>query len=163
MKLFLNMSFKGRKMYIYKDLDKFKLGNKYGKKWERCVEAIENIENIRENIYYSIGDSLVYMLKTKKFQNEDKFLGTRRYLDLHYYLEGDGELEIAPKETLELIEKYQDETDREYFIGKGEKHLIKKGNLVLLDENNGFKFHDNKDVKKVVIKVTIEDNYFMNK
>jgi len=149
-------------MFIYKDLNEFKMDNKYGKKWERCVEAIENIKNIKENIYYSIGDSLVYMLKTKNTK-EEKFLGTRRYLDLHYYIEGDGELEIAPKKSLTLIERYSDETDREYFTGKGEKYSIKPGNLVLLDENMGFKFSDNEDVKKVVIKVTIEDNYFLNK
>jgi evolved beta-galactosidase subunit beta len=149
-------------MFIYKDLNEFKMNNKYGKKWERCVEAIENIKNIKENIYYSIGDSLVYMLKTKNTK-EEKFLGTRRYLDLHYYIEGDGELEIAPKKSLTLIERYSDETDREYFAGKGEKYSIKPGNLVLLDENMGFKFSDNEDVKKVVIKVTIEDNYFLNK
>ena len=150
-------------MFIYKNLNEFKLGNKYGKKWERCIEAIENIQNIKENIYYSIGDSLVYILKTNFLKEDDNFLGTRRYLDLHYYLEGEGELEIAPKSSLQLVEKYSDETDREYFIGSGEIHRIETGNLVLLDENSGFRFHDNKSVKKVVIKVTIEDNYFLNK
>ena len=72
--------------------DEFKSIFRTGKKWIRCAEAINNIPNIQENVYYSIGDSLAYMITESKA--EDKFCGHRRYMDIFYYLEGGEEIEI---------------------------------------------------------------------
>ncbi len=49
-------------MYILDSLQQFQTVYRDGKKWNRCIEAIENIGNIKANVMYSIGDSLVYML-----------------------------------------------------------------------------------------------------
>ena len=150
-------------MIIFNSLNEFKLANSDSKKWQRCIEAIENIDSIKENIYYSLGDSLIYMLKTNFIKDRDTFTGHRRYLDLHYYLDGDEVIEVAPKENLKVMKEYSDETDREFFTGEGNKYKLKKGQLVLLDEMDGFKFLGGKQLKKVVLKVSVENSYFLNK
>lgn len=150
-------------MLILNSFDEFKSIFRSGKKWIRCKEAIENIENIKEDTYYSIGDSLVYMLKTK-IKNDEVYLeGHRRYMDIHYYLDGEEKIEISKKKDLELKVPYSDETDTEYFIGKGRSINLKKDNFIIIENDEAFKFKDSKNVKKVVLKVTVEDNYFLNK
>lgn len=139
--------------------DEFKSIFRTGKKWIRCAEAINNIPNIQENVYYSIGDSLAYMITESKA--EDKFCGHRRYMDIFYYLEGGEEIEIAPKLELELVEKYSDETDREFFTGNGKKLDMKQGEMIIVEINEAVKCSGN--AKKVIIRVTVEDNYFLNK
>ncbi|RGM96387.1 Evolved beta-galactosidase subunit beta [Fusobacterium necrogenes] len=139
--------------------DEFKSIFRTGKKWIRCAEAINNIPNIQENVYYSIGDSLAYMITESKA--EDKFCGHRRYMDIFYYLEGGEEIEIAPKSELELVEKYSDETDREFFTGNGKKLDMKQGEMIIVEINEAVKCSGN--AKKVIIRVTVEDNYFLNK
>lgn len=139
--------------------DEFKSIFRTGKKWIRCVEAINNIPNIQENVYYSIGDSLAYMITESKV--EDKFCGHRRYMDIFYYLEGEEEIEIAPKSELELVEKYSDETDREFFNGLGMKQKMKKGEMIIIEINEAVKCSGG--AKKLIIRVTVEDNYFLNK
>ncbi|MGL5191090.1 MAG: beta-galactosidase subunit beta [Cetobacterium sp.] len=150
-------------MLILNSFDQFKEIFRSGKKWIRCKEAIENIENIKENRYYSIGDSLVYMFKTENNIDGLDFEGHRRYMDIHYYLEGSESLELAKKKNLQAKERYSDETDTEYFSGSGEFVNLKSGNLIIIENDEAFKFKDAKNVKKVVLKVTIEDNYFLNK
>lgn len=139
--------------------DEFKSIFRTGKKWIRCAEAINNIPNIQENVYYSIGDSLAYMITESKV--EDKFCGHRRYMDIFYYLEGEEEIEIAPKSELELVEKYSDETDREFFNGLGMKQKMKKGEMIIIEINEAVKCSGG--AKKLIIRVTVEDNYFLNK
>ena len=139
--------------------DEFKSIFRTGKKWIRCAEAINNIPNIQENLFYSIGDSLAYMITDSK--KEEKFCGHRRYMDIFYYLEGGEEVEIAPKKNLDLVEKYSDETDREFFNGFGEKYEIKQGEMVIVEINEAVKCSGG--AKKLVIRVTVEDNYFLNK
>ena len=139
--------------------DEFKSIFRTGKKWIRCAEAINNIPNIKENVYYSIGDSLAYMITDSKV--EEKFCGHRRYMDIFYYLEGKEEIEIAPKSELELVEKYSDETDREFLIGRGKKIEMKQGEIIIAEINEAVKCFGG--AKKLIIRVTVEDNYFLNK
>ena len=117
-------------MVVLKSFEEFKSIFRTGKKWIRCAEAINNLPNIKENIYYSIGDSLVYMITDSK--EEKEFCGHRRYMDIFYYLEGGETLEVSPKSELEVTQKYSDETDREYFTGTGKKYEIKEGEMVII-------------------------------
>ena len=75
-------------MIILNTLEDFKQIYRAGKKWQRCIEAINNLENIKPNIFYSIGDSLVYRLVEGPINNMDLFEGNRRYFDVHYYHAG---------------------------------------------------------------------------
>lgn len=150
-------------MLILNSFDEFKNIFRSGKKWIRCKEAIENIPNIKENRYHSIGDSLVYMFKTENHRDDQDLKGHRRYMDIHYYMEGKENLEIAKKRELDTKIKYSDENDTEYFHGDGEIINLTSGNLVIIENDEAFRFKGAENLKKVILKVTIEDNYFLNK
>lgn len=150
-------------MIILKDLAQFKSLYRNGRKWNRCIEAIENIDNIKDNVYHSIGDSLVYMVDNGQIKNSEHFIGNRRYFDVHYYLEGEQNIELADKENLTVVTPYNDDTDREFFTGQGQVKHIKKGQVVIFENHKAYRLSNNSSVRKVLLRVTIEDGYFLNK
>ena len=97
-------------MRIIDNLEQFRQIYASGKKWQRCVEAIENIDNIQPGVAHSIGDSLTYRVENDS-ATDALFTGHRRYFEVHYYLQGQQKIEYAPKETLQVVEYYRDETD----------------------------------------------------
>lgn len=149
-------------MIVLDNLEQFKVVYRDGRKWNRCVEAIENIANIKDGVMYSIGDSLVYMIEDGTKQT-DLFEGNRRYFDVHYYLEGRETAEFADKSDLRLEQAYRDETDREFLSGQGETRELCEGQVAIFDNDKAYRFHGDNRVRKVVLKVTIEDGYFLNK
>lgn len=151
-------------MIILDNLEQFKVVYRDGKKWNRCIEAINNLHNIQPNVMHSIGDSLVYMVQEKsQDHNQPAFIGQRRYFDIHYYLEGGETIEWAEKTTLNLTQPYQDETDRELFIGHGQRCELSQGQIAIFENTNAYRCIASHPCKKVVLKVTIEDGYFLNK
>ncbi len=149
-------------MIVLDNLEQFKVVYRDGRKWNRCVEAIENIANIKDGVMYSIGDSLVYMIEDGTKQT-DLFEGNRRYFDVHYYLEGRETVEFTDKSDLRLEQAYRDETDREFLSGQGETRELCEGQVAIFDNDKAYRFHGDNRVRKVVLKVTIEDGYFLNK
>lgn len=149
-------------MIVLDNIEQFKVVYRDGRKWNRCVEAIENIANIKDGVMYSIGDSLVYMIEDGTKQT-DLFEGNRRYFDVHYYLEGRETVEFADKSDLRLEQAYRDETDREFLSGQGETRELCEGQVAIFDNDKAYRFHGDNRVRKVVLKVTIEDGYFLNK
>ena len=149
-------------MIVLDNLEQFKVVYRDGRKWNRCVEAIENIANIKDGVMYSIGDSLVYMIEDGTKQT-DLFEGNRRYFDVHYYLEGRETVEFADKSDLRLEQAYRDETDREFLSGQGETRELCEGQVAIFDNDKAYRFCGDNRVRKVVLKVTIEDGYFLNK
>ena len=149
-------------MIVLDNLEQFKVVYRDGRKWNRCVEAIENIANIKDGVMYSIGDSLVYMIEDGTKQT-DLFEGNRLYFDVHYYLEGRETVEFADKSDLRLEQAYRDETDREFLSGQGETRELYEGQVAIFDNDKAYRFHGDNRVRKVVLKVTIEDGYFLNK
>lgn len=150
-------------MIIIDSLSEFQRVYRAGKKWQRCMEAINNIENIYPGVFHSIGDSLVYRLASGTELQQSKFEGNRRYFDVHYYLEGEEEIEFAEKSALNCVTLYEDETDREYFDGQGEKIIAKKGNVIIFENHEAHRFKPEKNVRKIILKVTVEESYFLNK
>ncbi len=65
-------------MRIIDNLEQFRQIYASGKKWQRCVEAIENIDNIQPGVAHSIGDSLTYRVETDS-ATDALFTGHRRY------------------------------------------------------------------------------------
>ena len=149
-------------MIVLDNLEQFKVVYRDGRKWNRCVEAVENIANIKDGVMYSIGDSLVYMIEDGTKQTE-LFEGNRRYFDVHYYLEGRETVEFADKKNLQPEQAYQDETDREFLSGQGDTCELCEGQVAIFDNDKAYRFHGDNRVRKVVLKVTIEDGYFLNK
>lgn len=76
------------------------------------------------------------------------FTGHRRYFEVHYYLQGQQKIEYAPKETLQVVEYYRDETDREYLKGCGETVEVHEGQIVICDIHEAYRFICNNAVKK---------------
>lgn len=150
-------------MYVLDNLQQFKTVYRDGRKWNRCIEAIENIENINENVMYSIGDSLVYMLATGDIAKCEDFVGHRRYFDIHYYLQGEETIEFNNKKLLTTTEPYSDETDSEYLQGNGSLVTLKAGQIAVFDNSKAYRFIEWSGVQKVVLKVTVEEGYFLNK
>ncbi|TPG57001.1 beta-galactosidase subunit beta [Ewingella americana] len=150
-------------MIILDALSEFQRLYRTGKKWQRCMEAINNLEKLRPGVFHSIGDSLVYRLASGAEPQRAEFEGHRRYFDVHYYLEGREEIEFAAKSRLNSVAPYLDETDREWFTGGGEKITASKGNVILFENHEASRFRPEKNVKKVILKVTIEESYFLNK
>ncbi|MDA6190416.1 YhcH/YjgK/YiaL family protein, partial [Escherichia coli] len=70
-------------MRIIDNLEQFRQIYASGKKWQRCVEAIENIDNIQPGVAHSIGDSLTYRVETDS-ATDALFTGHRRYFEVHY-------------------------------------------------------------------------------
>ncbi|MBW7983572.1 beta-galactosidase subunit beta [Enterobacillus tribolii] len=149
-------------MRILDSLEQFKQVYHAGRKWRRCVEAIENIGNIRPGVAHSVGDSLAYRLETRAV-TDACFVGHRRYFEVHYYLQGTQEIEFAPKAWLRPAESYRDETDREYLEGAGEIVRVHAGQIVICDNAEAYRFISDGDVKKVILLVTTEEGYFHNK
>ena len=140
-------------MRIIDNLEQFRQIYASGKKWQRCVEAIENIDNIQPGVAHSIGDSLTYRVETDS-ATDALFTGHRRYFEVHYYLQGQQKIEYAPKETLQVVEYYRDETDREYLKGCGETVEVHEGQIVICDIHEAF----SKSPSKMVISIT-NNNY----
>lgn len=86
-------------MILFTDLTDFQRFFRQGKKWQRCIEAINNLPSIHPDVTYSVGDSLIYRLQTKAEPQPD-FLGKRRYFQVHYWLEGEESVEYAAKSAL---------------------------------------------------------------
>ncbi|PHZ60027.1 beta-galactosidase subunit beta [Photobacterium leiognathi] len=147
-------------MIVLDSLAQFKLVYRNGRKWNRCVEAIENIENIQEGVMHC--DSLVYMVQNGVTPTNGMFTGNRRYFDVHYYLEGSEQVEVAEKAQLTTEVAYQDETDRETLVGSGEVIALSEGQMIF-ENDKAYRFLGENPVRKVVLKVTIEDGYFLNK
>ncbi|MCW8344787.1 beta-galactosidase subunit beta [Vibrio sp. ZSDZ65] len=150
-------------MIVLDNLTQFKSVYRDGRKWNRCVEAIENIDSIKDGVMHSIGDSLVYMIVDGIPKAQAALQGHRRYLDVHYYLQGTETIEFASKSALTPHQPYSDETDREYLLGQGDKRDVHEGQVVIFDNNEAYRFIGSTQVRKVIIRVTIEDGYFLNK
>ena len=150
-------------MIILASLDQFKSLYRDGRKWNRCVEAIENIGNIQPNVFHSVGDSLAYRLQHGPSNVNEQFVGHRRYFDVHYYLAGSETIECADKDTLTQVHPYSDETDREYFEGTAQAHRIEAGQMVIFENHQAHRFSAADNLEKVVLRITIEDGYFLNK
>ena len=68
-------------MRIIDNLEQFQQRYASGRKWQRCVEAIENIDNIQPGVAHSIGDSLSYRVETDS-ATDALFTGHRRYFEI---------------------------------------------------------------------------------
>ncbi|BBS38201.1 beta-galactosidase subunit beta [Enterobacter cloacae complex sp. 2024EL-00215] len=149
-------------MIVLDSLEQFQQLYRTGRKWQRCVEAINNIDNIQPGVAHSIGDSLAYRV-TGDASTDALFVGHRRYFEVHYYLQGMQKIEFAAKETLQLVACYRDETDREYLKGVGHTEQVREGQIVICENHEAYRFISDTPAKKVVLNVTIEDGYFHNK
>ncbi|SYX25677.1 Evolved beta-galactosidase subunit beta [Citrobacter freundii] len=65
-------------MRIIDNLEQFQQRYASGRKWQRCVEAIENIDNIQPGVAHSIGDSLSYRVETDSALRDPLIISPKR-------------------------------------------------------------------------------------
>lgn len=151
-------------MITLDNLTLFKNIYREGKKWGRCVEAIDNLPNLKPGICHSIGDSLTYRLQEGASPATSLFEGQRRYFDIHYYLEGEETVEWAEKRGLQTESAYDDTRDREWLAGEvRDRQRVGKGQVVIFENHEAYRFAGDSQVRKLIIKVTVEGGYFKNK
>lgn len=61
-------------MIVLDSLEQFQQLYRAGRKWQRCVEAINNIDHIQPGVAHSIGDSLAYRV-TRDASTDALFVG----------------------------------------------------------------------------------------
>jgi evolved beta-galactosidase subunit beta len=83
-------------MIVLDSLEQFQQLYRAGRKWQRCVEAINNIDNIPAGVAHSIGDSLAYRV-TRDTTTDALFVRHRRYFEVHYYLQGSKRLSMPQR------------------------------------------------------------------
>lgn len=146
-------------MLIYKNVDELKNRINKNKKGQRILEAIFQNEKIYKNVFYNIGDSLVFM-KTDINLELDYFVSHKVYLDILYIDEGTIEIEYSNKNNLKKINEYSQEEDETRHIGKGEKIVLDKGNIVVFNIEDAYKVTKDESLRKTIIKFTKENEIF---
>lgn len=151
-------------MIILNSLEEFRQRYHSAKKWRRCLEAIANLQALKPCVGHSIGDSLVYRLVDGPAAAATCFTGNRRYVEIHYYLDGGETVDFAPKSALTALSPYSDETDRETFAGDGTlRHSASAGQLLIFDNDYAYRPLGAGHLRKLVLMVTIEGATFHNK
>ncbi len=83
----------------------------------------------------------------------------RKYIDIHYLLEGSENIEITNVETLTITKDYDEQTDALLGTAKGKPYLLEKGQFMVVFPEEahlpGIKVNDCAEVKKAVVKVPV--------
>lgn len=144
-------------MYIFNNVEEFRNNFFFNENYKPVLESIDNIHKINMDIYQSISDKLVFRrTKNNIIYDEKEFEGHKRYFDIQYILDGETYIEIANKKDLIIVTDYDDIKDIEFYKGKGNVYTLKKGNIIIISNDEAFRFL-NKEVEKLIIKFTIEN------
>ncbi|GAA4279511.1 YhcH/YjgK/YiaL family protein [Aquimarina mytili] len=108
------------------------------------------------------GNKVFALLLNYETQNEfkDKWEAHRKYLDIHYIIEGNERIAVANILDMNPITEYEKNEDFQLFKGKGAKLYLRKNDFIILGPNDvhqpGICFDDAvSEVRKIVIKAMI--------
>ncbi|MCO4164178.1 beta-galactosidase subunit beta [Citrobacter youngae] len=128
--------------------------------WQRCAEVIGKLDSLSPGVVYSQGDTLNYNVRIDS-TTDALFIGHRRCIEVHYFLQGTQKIEYAPKTQLQKIDYYRKDTDREYLKGLGQTVQINAGQVFISDTDEAYRFITHAIVKKLVIKIITEENTWL--
>ena len=74
-----------------------------------------------------IDDDIYINVMETETKMENIFEAHRDYIDIHYMIDGEEEIAIAPVENMEVTEQYNSESDCVLGKAKGERHRVKSG------------------------------------
>ncbi|MFF3494602.1 hypothetical protein ACFYWS_24980 [Streptomyces sp. NPDC002795] len=131
-------------------------------KWERTLQALR-AEGRPLGVMYSVGDSLTTMREHTDALATEALVARRRYLYVLSPVDGDAEIESAPVATLEVDAPYSDLTDRQYLRGKGERHTVPRGAVLVAGPDEAVRVLPAPGTTAVVVHVTVEGATFHNK
>lgn len=145
-------------MILYKNIEELKNRINKNVKGLRILEAINESQKRDENVYYSIGDSLVFMKSKKDFKSLE-FKGQEMYLDIIYVESGNMVIKYSDKDKLKIIKSYDRIEDTTYYEGDGKIINITKGNILVIQKNDAYLIEQD-NATKVFIKFTNENEIF---
>lgn len=149
-------------MRTYASIEEFRDQRPAGTSWERCVQALQQVSGLKNDVAHSIGDSLTYYKTNRPEPRSSDFVGHRRYRIVLVALEGPVSLSIANKCDLETSEPYSDLSDREYFTGVGNAIELSEGAVLVLGIDEALRFPSECPLLGIVL-LTVEAATFHNK
>lgn len=103
--------------------------------YSRIQKAVDYINsglvNTLEEGRHEIADGVYVNVSSYLTKEKNIYEAHRKYIDIHYIIEGEERLEVANVMDMEVTEEYVEEKD--YLLGraKGESHIIKKGQYLV--------------------------------
>lgn len=144
-------------MRILDNLEQFQQHVHTKSHWQRCAEVIGNLDSLPPGVVYSQGNNLNYDIRIDS-TTDALFIGHRRYIEVHYYLQGTQKIEYAAKTRLQEVDYYREETDCEYLKGLGQTVQVNTGQVFIFDNDEAYRFITHDIVKKLVIKIIVKEN-----
>ncbi len=74
-----------------------------------------------------IDDDIYINVMEPETKMENIYEAHREYIDIHYMIDGEEEIAIAPVEDMEVTEEYNSENDCVLGKAEGERHTIRSG------------------------------------
>lgn len=116
---------------------------------------LDNLECGRHELFDGI------YVNVSKYQTKESglFEAHRKYIDIHYLLEGSEIIEITDVKKLKITKDYDDQADALLGTAEGSSYLLKKGQFMVVFPEEahmpGIKTAEDKEVKKAVVKVPV--------
>lgn len=108
------------------------------KAFNRTKVAHANKDLITDNVAYNEVDSVVYIKNKRNI--DDHFLAGRKYSYGIECLSGTIELEYNLESELQLLNAYDDLSDRAEYIGVGHSLELKAGEIAIFELNEAIKY-----------------------
>ena len=129
----------------------------------RTLQALDNAPELLPGVAYSIVDSLTYRRDRTPQLTTDELVGRRRYHGVVAALDGDVQVDVAPKADLSEEGPYSDLTDRQPFSGDAETVTVPKGGVLVVDIDEAFRVLPAPESEAVLLHVSVEGATFHNK
>lgn len=133
------------------------------KKWARTLQALDNAPSLQAGVAYSIVDSLTYRKDRTPGLSTEELIGRRRYHGVIASLDGEVQVEVAPKSELTETGSYSDLTDRQPFTGEAETVTVPTDGVLVVDIDEAFRILSTPDAEAVLLHVSVEGATFHNK
>lgn len=120
-------------------IDIFLMPNVYNvKAFNRAKTAHHNARKIIENVAYNEVDSVVYIKNKKNI--DEQFVAGQKYSYAIECVDGSVTIEYGQVDKLNICKAYNDLTDKKFFTGNGIKQTINKGEILILELDEAFKY-----------------------
>jgi evolved beta-galactosidase subunit beta len=135
-------------------------------KWERLLLALDNAHAVRPGAAHSVGDSLTYWRESAATLGGEALVGHRRYQTVLAVLDGEAQVELAPRSGLVPLEPYSDLTDRERFTpvpDGGDVVTVSRGQILAVPIDHAWRIEQSRPADLLVVRLTVEGATFHNK
>ena len=114
-------------MQLITDLDQERVTWGSDRVWQAIRQAVGKARSLEPGVAYSVGDVLTYVSDRASALADSRFVARRQYWTVLVCLDGQLQVEVAPRASLHVEEAYADSTDREYLSGQGSEVMVNPG------------------------------------